>query len=478
MLVNGAVIGLLLALSDRGVEPPPPGAKPNVVRRMGTPGAQHRRPDRGGDVVSGTSSTQQRGLSAPAHPAAIPAARRPTGRAARRAWPAACLRLSLALAVGYGALAGGLVYWQVVQAQRLTDRPAQPARPGGGAARRRAARSTTATATSWRTTSAAQRRAAARVPVLRSRRRSSATAAASSARPASSDTYDAQLTGLVSLRPGDELLPQVPRPAVQPVRPATCRSTSSSSAWPPTCWATSAARSWPSSRRPAASWRWSAARPSTRTASSTRQTAGATWPTCASATTRRCSTARRRACTCPARCSRSSPPSPASARARSRPDTTFEDQPEEYDTGFLVEGFRIHDFPRRVQTDHPLDFYEATEVSSNIWYAHAGLETGADAHGRLCGARWASAQRIPFDLPTSPSQVNGGDGPLDGFRDEVELANAAYGQAEVLVTPLQMALVASTIANDGAADAAQARRRAARQRWHGDRSSSRRPGRR
>ena len=35
ILVNGAVIGLLLALSDRGVEPPPPGARPNVVRRMG-----------------------------------------------------------------------------------------------------------------------------------------------------------------------------------------------------------------------------------------------------------------------------------------------------------------------------------------------------------------------------------------------------------------------------------------------------------
>jgi cell division protein FtsW (lipid II flippase) len=35
ILVNGAVIGLLLALSDRGVEPPPPNAKPNVIRRMG-----------------------------------------------------------------------------------------------------------------------------------------------------------------------------------------------------------------------------------------------------------------------------------------------------------------------------------------------------------------------------------------------------------------------------------------------------------
>jgi cell division protein FtsW (lipid II flippase) len=35
ILVNGAVIGLLLALSDRGVEAPPPHARPGVVRRIG-----------------------------------------------------------------------------------------------------------------------------------------------------------------------------------------------------------------------------------------------------------------------------------------------------------------------------------------------------------------------------------------------------------------------------------------------------------
>ncbi len=33
LLVNGAVIGMLLALSDRGVEPPPPGMRPNAVVR-------------------------------------------------------------------------------------------------------------------------------------------------------------------------------------------------------------------------------------------------------------------------------------------------------------------------------------------------------------------------------------------------------------------------------------------------------------
>jgi penicillin-binding protein A len=130
------------------------------------------------------------------------------------------------------------------------------------------------------------------------------------------------------------------------------------------------------------------------------------------------------------------------------PDTVFEDQPEEYETGFLVSGFRIRDFPRNFQTEHPLDFYEATEVSSNIWFAHVGLETGAGNLLEWAG-RYGFGERIPFELNTQPSQVTGGGGPLEGFIDRVELANAAYGQGEVLVTPLQMSLVAATIANEG-----------------------------
>jgi len=132
------------------------------------------------------------------------------------------------------------------------------------------------------------------------------------------------------------------------------------------------------------------------------------------------------------------------------PDTTFANQPAEYETGFLVEGFRIRDARRPFQTDHPLDFYEGTEVSSNIWFAHAGLEIGSEDLLDWAG-RLGFGARLPFDLPTAASQVTGGGGPLGGFTDRVELANAAYGQGEVLVTPLQMALVAATVANDGTA---------------------------
>ena len=88
-------------------------------------------------------------------------------------------------------------------------------------------------------------------------------------------------------------------------------------------------------------------------------------------------------------------------------------------------------------------------MSCNIWYALAGLQTGGDAL-----ASWAAklgfGEPIPFDLRTAASQVTNGGGTFGGgFSDAVELANAAYGQAETLVTPLQMALVAGTIANRG-----------------------------
>ena len=122
--------------------------------------------------------------------------------------------------------------------------------------------------------------------------------------------------------------------------------------------------------------------------------------------------------------------------------------PTEFQTGFTVQGFTIHDSPRGFQTDHPLDLTEAIEVSSNIYFAHAGLDIGPEVM-----VDWADrvgfGRPIDFDLPTEASQLNGGDGPLAGFQDRVELANAAYGQAETLVTPLQMALIASTVANGG-----------------------------
>ncbi|MBA3875777.1 MAG: hypothetical protein C0498_02385 [Anaerolinea sp.] len=131
------------------------------------------------------------------------------------------------------------------------------------------------------------------------------------------------------------------------------------------------------------------------------------------------------------------------------PETTFKQQPGAERGGLLVSGFRIRDGNHPKTGTRALNFVEATEVSCNIWFALAGLETGGDRLAEWAG-RLGFGAPLPFDLPTAVSQVTGGGGDAPGgFKDAVELANAAYGQAETLVTPLQMALVASTVANGG-----------------------------
>ena len=129
--------------------------------------------------------------------------------------------------------------------------------------------------------------------------------------------------------------------------------------------------------------------------------------------------------------------------------TTYEQQPAAEKTGLIVDGFRIVDGHHPQTGGTALDFDHATEVSCNIYYALTGLAEGGGSLSEYAD-RMGFGAPLPFDLPTARSQVTNGGGPLPGgFKDDVELANAAYGQAETLVTPLQMALVASTVADGG-----------------------------
>ncbi len=130
-------------------------------------------------------------------------------------------------------------------------------------------------------------------------------------------------------------------------------------------------------------------------------------------------------------------------------DTTFAEQPAAEKNGLLVSGYRVRDGHHAATGSRALDFVAATEVSCNIWYALAGLASGGDTLTNWA-AKLGFGEPIPFDLRTAASQVTGGGGSFGGgFTDAVELANAAYGQAETVVTPLQMALVTSTVANNG-----------------------------
>jgi penicillin-binding protein A len=136
------------------------------------------------------------------------------------------------------------------------------------------------------------------------------------------------------------------------------------------------------------------------------------------------------------------------------PETTFPDQPKEEVDGFVVSGFTIreHDLGSLKPELWPLSL--ALQVSSNIFFAHVGLEVGETRYldyARRFGL--CAPLRIGGDergLPVDASYVSGRTaGDCAPFIDDVELASAAFGQGQVSVTPLQMALLAATVANDG-----------------------------
>jgi peptidoglycan glycosyltransferase len=136
-------------------------------------------------------------------------------------------------------------------------------------------------------------------------------------------------------------------------------------------------------------------------------------------------------------------------------------------TDLIVDGFRIE------QKNHPqlrrVTFAQDFAWSDNVTFAKIGLGLGtsrpinlddaaprpypwerqgtAESARRLVdyARRFGFGAAIPFDLPVATSRLSAGD-----EFTPVELANTAFGQGAIEVTPLQMALVGATIANAGA----------------------------
>ena len=85
---------------------------------------------------------------------------------------------------------------------------------------------------------------------------------------------------------------------------------------------------------------------------------------------------------------------------------------------------------------------QGIKFSSNVLFAQLGVELGAS---RLKNAaeRFMVTKKIPFDIDTSASEWS------YGSMEKTDLASVGIGQGKLLATPLNMALAAAAIANDG-----------------------------
>lgn len=83
--------------------------------------------------------------------------------------------------------------------------------------------------------------------------------------------------------------------------------------------------------------------------------------------------------------------------------------------------------------------------SDNIIFAQVGAKTGVNTWLDY-NKRFKVGQQIPFDLPVTPSTVTPANGQPLGVN---QLAENSFGQGIDLMTPMQMALINNTVANNG-----------------------------
>jgi penicillin-binding protein A len=108
---------------------------------------------------------------------------------------------------------------------------------------------------------------------------------------------------------------------------------------------------------------------------------------------------------------------------------------------FQIGDFTLHD--NEGEATGYADLTTAFALSSNVDFAQVALKMGTDSFYRYLD-RWGIGGSLDFQLPAERASVPQQAGLVPG-----ELAQMGFGQGALLMTPLQMALIGSTIAADG-----------------------------
>lgn len=113
-----------------------------------------------------------------------------------------------------------------------------------------------------------------------------------------------------------------------------------------------------------------------------------------------------------------------------------------YDPGYLQIGNAvIHN--DETEATGSQDLTGAFALSSNVDFGQIALKIGVDRWFQYA-AKWGLGRSVDFDLPVARDRIPKQQDVYSGI-----LAQLGFGQADLLVTPMRMALVGATIANDG-----------------------------
>ncbi|WP_423775161.1 penicillin-binding transpeptidase domain-containing protein [Brevibacillus borstelensis] len=100
-------------------------------------------------------------------------------------------------------------------------------------------------------------------------------------------------------------------------------------------------------------------------------------------------------------------------------------------------------FVTRVHAAKSVNLLKSLIYSDNIYFAQAALQIGAEAFEKE-SAKFGIGEALPIPYPFSKSQLSN-----SGIQNEILLADTGYGQGEVKMTTLHVALVYSALVNEG-----------------------------
>ncbi|PFZ12353.1 MecA protein [Bacillus pseudomycoides] len=97
----------------------------------------------------------------------------------------------------------------------------------------------------------------------------------------------------------------------------------------------------------------------------------------------------------------------------------------------------------RVKDASPIDFDKAMKYSDNIYFAQKALKIGKDQYESML-KKFGFHEKLPieYEFPISIMAK-------DGIKNDIQLADTGYGQGQVLMTPLHLALTYAPIVNEG-----------------------------
>jgi peptidoglycan glycosyltransferase len=128
---------------------------------------------------------------------------------------------------------------------------------------------------------------------------------------------------------------------------------------------------------------------------------------------------------------------------KARPDTKYEDRGV-----YNIEGYQLleQNIPKGRENQQAWTLQDGYAYSLNVVFAQVAAQTLGGPLLAQYAKQFGFGDEIPFELPTNASRIS--DQP-DFLQSGPAIAQTGFGQGQLLATPLQMALVAAAMANDG-----------------------------